>query len=316
MNELLKRIENAKKICITGHTNPDGDCAGSTLGMYNYIKKNYPEKSVTVFLSNLSDKFAFLNGYDDIHQEIGTGDKDYDLMICLDCSDDNRPGGFMALKDLSKDIIVIDHHVTHKDFGSVDIVDAQGSSTCELLYSLLEDEKIDKETAKCLYLGIVHDTGVFKYAATSEDTMKVAGRLMKKGIDYTSIIDESFYERTFTQQKVTGYCLERAELLHDGKIIVSQISAKTRASYNATTLDLDGIIADMRNTKGVECAVFMYEINPRQYKISLRSNKYVDVSKVAANHNGGGHVRAAGCNITGDGDELLAQIIKELEEQL
>ena len=315
-NILIQKISNATKIAITGHINPDGDCIGSVLGMRSYILSAFDGKDAAAFIYNVPPKFEYLEGYDTIKTELAESDKDYDLLIVLDCATRDRMGKNADLINRCKDSICIDHHLTNEGFASADIIEPDTSSTSEVLFYLLDAEKINKKTAECLYTGIVHDTGVFKYSTVTARTMEAAGVLMGKGIDFTEIIDGSFYRRTFPQQKATGYALEHAERTTDGRIIYSYMNAKTKASFGAVTSDLDGISEQLRNTDGVDTSIFISEINPRQYKVSMRSVNIVDLSKVAVAFGGGGHVRAAGCTITGDIDKITKSLVDTAQKQL
>ena len=171
MNKLLELIENAKNIAITGHVSPDGDCTGSTLALYNYITENFEGKQVRVCLEKPSMKFSYMNGFDLISEDPFL---QADLLVSLDASDRERLGSRGVMLDTAKESICIDHHVTNTKFAKFNIVEDFRSSTCELLYTLLDSDKVSVETAKCLYTGIVHDSGVFKYQSTTKETMDIA----------------------------------------------------------------------------------------------------------------------------------------------
>ena len=196
------------------------------------------------------------------------------------------------------------------------MVISDASSTCEVLFGLLEEEKISKEVAECIYTGIIHDTGVFKYSCTSAHTMTVAGKLMEKGIDFSSIIDDSFYRKTYVQNQILGRALLESITFLDGKCIFSVIRAKDMDFYGVSSKDMDGIIDQLRITEGIECAIFMYETGSQEFKVSLRSNNIVDVSKIAAYFGGGGHVKAAGCTMSGSIYDVINNLSSHIEKQL
>jgi phosphoesterase RecJ-like protein len=184
------------------------------------------------------------------------------------------------------------------------------------VYELIDKKYMDGEIAKAIYIGIIHDTGIFKYSNTSPKTLRLAADLIEYGFDFPTIIDETFYEKTYTQNQLLGRALLESIVFMDGKCIVSSIDKKTLDFYNATPKDLDGIINQLRIIKGVECAVFMYEIGNLEYKVSLRSCKYVDVAKVATYFGGGGHVRAAGCSMNGTFHDVINNISARIELQM
>lgn len=315
MNILEEKLLSAKKVAITGHVNPDGDCIGSVLAIYNYISTVYPEIKLSAYLEEFSDKFMFLKNSENIKQSVEE-DEEFDLLICVDSADIQRLGFSEVLLQKSKESINIDHHVTNTKFTDETCLEADASSTAEVIYTLLNKEKIDKAVAECLYTGMVHDTGVFRYSCTSPETMRIAADLMEKGIDYTTIVDESFYEKSYLQNQILGRTLLESILILDGKCIFSYVNRKMMNFYEVTKKDLDGIIEQLRQTRGVEVAIFLYEVETQKYKVSLRSKTKVDVSKIAAFFGGGGHVRAAGCTMDGTVHDIVNNISMHIEQVL
>lgn len=310
-NILENALAAASSVAILGHIHPDGDCIGSVLGLFNYLKDNMPEKKVHVYLDHPADKFSYLRYFDEVKTEADP-EKHYDLCISLDASDRERLGEYVVFFDGADHSVCIDHHRTNTLFGEENLVRSEASSCAEVLFELLEEDRIGKKTAECLYTGIVHDTGVLRYSSTTARTMEIAGILMEKGIDFTTIIDDSFYRRTYLQNRILGCALLKSRLYLDGKCIVSVLTRQNLEDYGADSKDLDGIIDQLRITAGVECAVFIYEKTPGEYKVSLRSNKYLDVSAIAQTFGGGGHIRAAGCTVKGGSIEEAAEEIVAL----
>jgi len=156
---------------------------------------------------------------------------------------------------------------------------------------------------------------VFQYSCTSPETMRIAGELMAKGIPYSRIVDETYYIRSYPQQRIWGKALLDSRLFFNGACIVSTVTQKDMGQYQVTPEDLDGIVSELRSTSGVEVAVFLYETT-EGYKISLRSAAYVDVAKIALTFGGGGHARAAGASADGDPEEILHELLPMIKEQL
>lgn len=314
MNQLEAKLQEAETIVILGHVRPDGDCTGSCLAVWNYIRENYPEKQAEVHLEQPSEKFSYLAGFDQISQEIN--DSKFDLCICLDSSDRERLGGFGEFLANARHSICIDHHITNFGYAEENVVDENASSTCEVLFGLLEEEKISRQTAACIYTGIIHDTGVFKYSNTSVKTMAIAGKMMEKGIDFGFIIDHSFYKKTYLQNQILGRALlESIKFLH-GTCIFSVVRSQDMEFFGVESKDLDGIVEQLRIIDGIECAIFMYETGNHVYKVSMRSNNIVDVSKIASYFGGGGHVRAAGCTMSGSIHDVINNLSGHIEKQL
>lgn len=314
MTVLEQMLEQTGSVVILGHVRPDGDCLGSTLGLYHYIQTNYPAIRAAVYLEESSPKFGYLAGYDAILHE--TDEERYELCICLDCGDEERLGSFgIFLANASKSLC-LDHHITNTRFCEVNLVSENASSTCEVLFEQLDEEKIDKAAAECLYTGLIHDTGVFKYSCTSARTMEIAGKLMAKGIDFGSIIDNSFYKKTYVQNQILGRALLESITFLDGKCIFSALRQSEMEFYGVNGKDMDGIIDQLRLTEGVEVAIFMYQTGPQEFKVSLRSQNAVDVSRIASYFGGGGHVRAAGCTMSGRIHDVVNNLSLHIAKQL
>ncbi len=315
MNDFLREIENANNIVILGHTRPDGDCVGSCLGVYNYILDNYPDKCVDIYLDEFKQEFLFLRGADNImHEKL---DKEYDLCISLDSGDLDRHGEFESYFHSANRTLCVDHHISNVGFGDVCFVKTECSAAAEALFTLLEEDKIGMECAECLYLGIVHDTGVFKYTNTTRQTMEIAGILIEKGARSPLVIDGTFYKKTYKQNKMLAKALEASFLMFDGKVIVSCLTKDVFDKMEASNIDTDGVVDALRITEGVECALWMYEY-PKEgtFKCSLRSNDYVNVNLIACALGGGGHIKAAGCEVEGDKDTIILKVTEMIKEQL
>lgn len=314
MTKLETMIDQAGKIVILGHVNPDGDCVGSCLAVYNYIKEWDSSRAVTVRLERVPSKFSYLSGFDAIETE--AGEETYDLCICLDSSDEERLGDFKSCFDRSAKTICIDHHITNRGYAQENVIDGHASSACEVVYGQLDESRISKRVAECIYTGIIHDTGVFKYSNTSRKTMEIAGKMMEKGIDFGTIIDGSFYKKTYMQSQILGRALLESITFLDGRCIFSVVRKKDMDFYGVDKSDLDGIVDQLRVIDGIECAIFLYETGIHQFKVSLRSNSTVDVSRIAAYFGGGGHVRAAGCTMSGSVHDVVNNLSAHIAEQL
>lgn len=312
---LKKILERVKTVAIGGHVRPDGDCVGSCLGLYQYIKENYGEIQVDVYLEDIPNSFRFIKATEEICHEAPDG-KEYDVFIVLDCGDKERLGFSKPLFEQAKETFCVDHHISNQSFASQNHIFPDASSTSELVYGLLELDKITKEVAECLYLGIVHDTGVFQYSCTAPETMEAAANLMRKGIDASEIIEKTFYEKTYAQNQILGRALLESFLFMDGKCIVSYITKQMMDFHGVNPKDLEGIVSQLRVTKGVEVAVLLYETAPREYKVSLRASGDVDVSRVAQYFGGGGHKKAAGVTMKGTVHDVINNLAGQIHLQL
>lgn len=312
MSILLEELEKAETIAIGGHVRPDGDCIGSCMGLYSYVREQYGEKKVTVYLEELPGAFEYLRREEAYKAQA----EDYDLFISLDCGSPDRLGDAEAVFHRAGRTLNIDHHISNTEFADVNHVEAEASSTCEVLCGMICLDKIGTFAAQAFYTGIIHDTGVFKHSNTGRRTMEYAGLLMEKGIPFGRIIDESFYQKTYRQLQIMGRCLLESVRIMDGKCIFSIVSRRVLEFYGAKPSDLDGVIDELRTTEGVEVAILLTEKDTVEYKVSMRSNQTVDVSKIATFFGGGGHVRAAGCTIKGSAFDVINNITEHIEKQM
>ena len=218
--------------------------------------------------------------------------------------------------ETAKNTVCIDHHVTNSGIARINHICPEASSTCEVLYELLEDTRIGKACAEALYTGIIHDTGVFQYSCTGERTMQIGGRLIAKGIPFDQIIQDSFYTKTYVQNQILGRTIMESIMLLDGQCIVGYLKQKDLKFYGVTPADLDGIVNQLRITRGVEVAIFLYETGVQEYKVSMRSNGKVDVAAIALFFGGGGHMRAAGCTMQGSVHDVINALTEPIEKQL
>ncbi|OKZ92959.1 MAG: DHH family phosphoesterase [Eubacterium sp. 36_13] len=310
LSDILKDV---KSVGITGHIRPDGDCTGSVLALYNYIVENMPETDVDLYLEQPGSEFYYLKNIDKIKNT--AEDKKYDVFFVLDCSSLDRIEPFISCFNNASKTVCIDHHVSNTGFTDLSKIEPQASSACEVLYGTMDADKISRNVAECIYTGIIHDTGVFKYSCTSKKTMEIAGEMMEKGIDYSDIIDNTFYKKTYVQNQILGRALLESVLFYDGKCIFTTVTMDEMEFYGVTGRELGGIVEQLRLTDGVEVAIFLYQTGEEEYKVSLRSKKKIDVAAIATQFGGGGHVRAAGYTAKGSVYQIINSIGELIEKQ-
>ena len=315
MNSLAECLEGVRTVAIAGHVNPDGDCIGSCMGVYLYLRDNFPDIRADVYMEKPREVFCYIEDLDKIRTEYQESAQ-YDLLILLDISSRDRIGVAGPCFDRAGAVLCLDHHVTNQGHYTWFCNRPDASSASEVAYGFLEEEKISRACAEALYTGIVHDTGVFQYSNTSPETMRIAAVLMEKGIRFSKIIDQSFYQKTYVQNQIMGRTLMESIMLMGGRCIVGLVRLKEMKFYGLNPSDMDGIVSQLRNTIGVEVAIFLYELKPQYFKVSLRSKEIVDVSRIASLFGGGGHVRAAGFNMTGTPYDVINNITPYVEEQL
>lgn len=315
MFDLLEVLKDAETIGIAGHIRPDGDCVGSTMAMYMYLTKVFPEKRVDIFLEPIPAAYDCIKRLDEVRTDFVTDAECYDAFFVIDC-DNTRIGQAQQYFEKAKLKINIDHHISNPGCGDLNYLVPKASSASELVFDLIGEDGLDEDIALSLYLGIIHDSGVFQYSNTSPKTLQTAAKLIAFNFDFSKIIEETFYQKTYMQNQLLGKAVTDSHLILNGHGIYSVISKEVMEENGAKGSDLDGIVNQLRNTKGVDCAIFMYELEDGQYKVSMRSNEKVNVSLIAQHFGGGGHVKAAGVTMNGTVEDIVTELSELIQEQL
>lgn len=308
-------LSKARTVNILGHLRPDGDCVGSCLGLYNYIIDNYPEIDAQVFVEAFPETFKIMNGTDKILHEYDGRTSDVTFLLDTPSLERIGAGGRKALES-AKFTCNIDHHISNPlNLCDENIVEPKSSSASESLFFLLDPKKISRNAINCLYLGIVHDTGTFRFSCTGKRTMEAVGCMIDKGCDFDRIINETYYTRTFKATRITGFAMENSKLALGGKVVYSFVTPEDLKRFEVSPIDLNSIVSAIREVSGTEVAIFLYPIDG-QYKISLRSNYIVDVNAVAKVFGGGGHIRAAGGSTDDTPEVAIEKLLEEIRKQL
>ena len=315
LDNIFKEIKKAEKIVLLTHETPDGDAIGSTLAMKFALEQL--QKQVDIIIPKYAKVFEFLPGTDQIKKESSI--EKYDLAIALDCADLKRLVGGEKYFSPAKSKIVIDHHGSNTMFGDYNFVNPVAPACCEVLIGMFEyfgiDISIDLGT--CIITGIITDTGGFQYSGVTAETFEFAAELLQKGVNISEVYKKVFKTRTKANFELSKLASDRMEFLENGKVTFTYINAEDLKNVNAEEGDHEGLVELGREIEGVEVAVFIREKeNSNGYKVSLRSNDYVNVSDVAMMLGGGGHVKAAGCFVAGTVQEVKNKILSEIRKVL
>ncbi len=312
---IYEECKGARTIAISAHVRPDGDAIGSSLALALYLRKRIPDATVDVYLDRILDVYDCIKDSDRILHE-PRSNVTYDVFIVVDCEPARMSFGHELFRSAAKKIN-IDHHVTNvPGGGDVNYVYPESGSAAELVYEVIDHDYLDRDIALAIYIGIIHDTGVLQYSNVRPRTLETVSDLIGYGIDFPEIIEKTFYEKTYIQSQILGRALLESMLLLGGRVVASVLFKKTMDFYGASSNDLEGIANQLKQIRGVDCAIFMYELGPQEYKVSLRSTEAVDVSKVAAFYGGGGHDRAAGVTMKGTYHDVINNLSKEIVKQL
>lgn len=313
IDNIKEEIEKAKNIVILTHENPDGDAVGSALAMYLALKKL--NKEVDVIIPELPNTFTFLPEADKIKKE--GKQENYDLAISVDVAGIKRMNGFATYFENANTKIQIDHHQVNDMFADYNFVNPDSPACAQILIIIIEQlgVEIDREIGTCLLTGIITDTGGFKYEGVSAETFEFASLLLSKGVNISKVYKKVLQVKTRANFELRKLIMERMEFLLDNKITFTYITLDDMERAGATNGDHEGLVEVGRDIEGVEVSVFLRETK-QGFRVSLRSNDYVNASDVCLHFNGGGHIRAAGCTIFGTLEQAKEKIINEVKKHI
>lgn len=315
LDNILEEINKAETIVILTHENPDGDAVGCSLALYNALK-NYG-KNPDVIIPEYSRCFEFLPGSSEIKKESNI--EHYDLAISVDTATMKMLNGWGKYFENAKTSVVIDHHGTNTMYGDYNYVNPDAPACSQILIVLLQyfNIEITKEIGSCILTGIITDTGGFKYSGVNVETFEFVAELLNKGVNVSKIYRRVLETTTKSSFELRRIAESRLEFLCDGKATFTYITLEDEEKVNAETGDHEGIVNIGKCVEGVEVSVFVRELkNGKGWKVSLRSNEYVNVSDVALLFGGGGHPRAAGCGMQGDLQQVKDKILNEVRASL
>uniref|UniRef100_A0A7C4U6U3 Bifunctional oligoribonuclease/PAP phosphatase NrnA n=1 Tax=candidate division WOR-3 bacterium TaxID=2052148 RepID=A0A7C4U6U3_UNCW3 len=308
MDEALEFLLKSDSFLITSHKNPDGDAIGSQIAFALALMKK-GKKQYIYNVDPVPKRFRHFEYVHLVHNE--PPDMDYDAVIVLDSASPERIGNIKDKIDFSKPVLNIDHHISNEFFGKINIIRSYVSSTCEIAYEILKNFcEIDKEIATYIYLGIVTDTGSFRYSNTNAESMKTASELLSYGVDASLVSERIWYRETLGKLRLLGAILETIEV-EDGFSIM-YVTKEMMRRFNTEEEDTEEVVQYGLMIDGVKAAAIVKE-RDEELKVSLRSKNDVDVDAIAGIYHGGGHKNAAGFTVK---KKNIYEFIKELKEVL
>ncbi len=317
LQQIAERIKRANSVLICTHTRPDGDAIGGALALasaLNFLKTPNQVCVETEIPSNL----LFVDGVEKFTKK---PKGEYDLLVTLDCSDEQRLGYLSDEYYLAKrkriDTVNIDHHVSNTRFAKYNFVE-NCAANCMHIAKLIEylGAPLDKKTAEYLLLGLLTDSGNFSHDDVNEDTLLLAARLVKAGADISRYNYMLFKRQPKERAALYAKTMSAIRYYHDNRFAAIVVTKKNMVECHADDGMTEGFVDFPLNVDGVEVAASLLEVKKGQYKISLRSKEYVEVNKIASVYGGGGHVRAAGCMLFGEPEEVLDKLSYTVSQYL
>lgn len=312
--EDLKIIQNSKKVCILGHIDPDADALSSMVILRDFITKNFNVETVDLFAEVTN---FYRSGCDEILEETPINQKQelYDIAIMLDSPKSERLGIYENLYKQSKTKIVIDHHQTNEFTGDINIVEIC-SSTCEIIYSILEyyNFNLSKVQQGKIYAGIITDTNNFTVGNYTSRTFSIVSKIIDN-IDSYSIYNHFLAKTTLKSMQLQSLAVQNLKSLFNGKVLITHITKEQASQLNVTFDDYKGIINRLATIKPNIFVCFSYPKGDEFY-VSMRAKHGFDVASIAKNNNGGGHAGASAFLSNLTLEEIENSLIPEFESQL
>ncbi|MBN1354799.1 bifunctional oligoribonuclease/PAP phosphatase NrnA [bacterium] len=318
-DEKLKTlIREAGKFLVTTHIHPDGDAAGSSTALALCLRKNNASVDL-VLATEIGERFRFLFKGETVlsPEQMQTS---YDAAFILDVGSEDRTGFHQKLRELNCPLINIDHHVTNEGFADYDILDPDASSTCELLYRLMQtfELPVDAEIACRLYVGILTDSRFFQNVNVRPETFQTARELLSTGLDHAAIVTHLTQSRSLSDLKVLGLGLSNCRTRANGKIIYTiyrnedflGLNAEDRHAWSA------GIFSHLISLKSALVSASFIESDRGKTFCEFRSKSGFDVSVIAARFGGGGHRSASGCSVSRPVSEFSEEVLNLLESEV
>lgn len=320
IKELKALLNEPKTVVIVPHKNPDGDAMGSTLGLYHYLKM-YDHNVVVIAPNDYPDFLKWLPGDDSVlkfesqHKECAKLIEEADLLFTLDFNAFHRAGDQMAevLEASNATKIMIDHHQQPDNYASYTYSDVNMSSTCEMVFNFIEmlgdTDRINTDIATCLYVGIMTDTGSFRFPATTSRTHQVIGSLIDKGANNSEIHNHIYDTNSYSRLQLLGKALQNLKVLPEFRTAYITLSQAELDEFNFKKGDTEGFVNYALSLKDIIfAAIFIESQQDKIIKISLRSAGDFSVNELSRAHfNGGGHTNAAG----GRSDENMETTIEK-----
>jgi len=315
IQKITEVIRSNSSFLLTSHEGPDGDAVGSTLALASFLRKI--GKDVTVhFRDSIPDLYVFLPGCDSILPHIP--ERSFDVAFVLDIGELRRAGNeFCNFKQINT-LINLDHHLSCENFGTHNLIDSTAAATGVLVYRIADafGYEFDLETAICLYVAIITDTGSFRYSNANREAFTIAGAMIELGVNAWDVAEQLYENQPQKRLELLGLCLPTLEVIKNGLAASVTVTLDMYIATKAGSELTDGFVNYPRSIRGVEVAIFFRQLEERKFKIGFRSKGKVNVAAFSAAMGGGGHHNAAGCTLDGTLDEVKAVVYKIVEDSL
>lgn len=315
MKNALDFIKSKDDFLILTHINPDGDALGSAFSLAAGLRL-FGKKATVALLSTVPFKYDF-SEFDTLFVQLNQLDSSaYKNVISVDCADLRRLGDAKDFFE-TRDSLNIDHHISNDGYADVNYIE-NCAATGEIIYTLLcaLGVQFDKAVRLGIYMAIAADTGNLSFSNTTARSFNICAKLVDDGLNIPYAAGRIFNTRSYGATKLIATYIDHLKLFYNDTVSLSYITLKNLEDCNTAPEDCETLINYGKDIDTVEVAIFIRELKKDVYKISLRSKNYVDVAQLAANFDGGGHMRAAGFKIEDTYKNIEKLILDTVKEYL
>ena len=319
MTETILRINEVIRsnstFLLTSHEGPDGDAIGSSLALASFLRKI--GKDVTVHYQDpVPDLYAFLPGADTVLPHIP--DQHFDVSVVLDIGERKRAGKEFCDFSRVTTTLNLDHHLSCESFADYNLIDSEAAATGILVYRIVNafGYRFDRETALCIYVATITDTGSFHYSNANREAFTVSGEMIECGVNAWDVAEQLYENQPQRRLELLAKCLPTLEVFKGGQAASVTVTCDMYAACGADAELTDGFVNYPRSIQGVEVAVFFRQLEEKKFKVGFRSKGKVNVAAFSAALGGGGHHNAAGCTVEGTLEEVRAAVYKIVEASL
>lgn len=318
MNQIIQHLKNSRHVFVASHISPDGDALGSQLALGLALLEL--GKKVTFYNeSEIPKLYRFLPGIEKVVDRLDAVDG-FDTAVILDCGDLHRIGTIAPMVARIPMVINIDHHLTNTRFGECHLVDPSACATSEIVYRMIKQlgVAISNPMAFSIYTGIMTDTGSFRFSNTNREAFGICEEMVGLGVDPNFVANHVYITYSLSRIKLLNLVLDSIELSDNGKLSIMALTQEMLSKTGTKPEDIGRLINYARHIEDVRVAALIYESKngnenlpegEGNFHISLRSDGSVDVAKIAAEYGGGGHMTAAGFNITTTLSDVKAKLL-------
>jgi bifunctional oligoribonuclease and PAP phosphatase NrnA len=313
---VIDAIHRGRRFLVASHVDPEGDSLGSQLALAQILDELGKEVSV-VNQDRPPARFDFMPGIRRIQPPAAVASERFDAAFVVDCASLERIGNVRERLN-GVEILNLDHHRSNTRFGAINYIQPETCASGMIVYELNEalGLPLTADKATNMYVGIISDTGNFRYSNTSPEVLRVGSRLIETGIDSARIASLVFATKSQAALRLLGEALTTLTSELGGKVGLIVLDRQVFARTGAEPADVEGIVNYAKQLAGTDVGVLLREVESGEVKASLRAEGAVDVDRVASHFGGGGHKNAAGARLPGPLPEARRRLLAELERAI